>query len=201
MDHRKLPNLGCFGSMIYRSKNLAPTKPFVIFDRDGTLIDHVHHLVDPNQVKLKEGLVECLQILKSDGFRFGIVSNQSVVARGIGSISDVQQVNDMIANGIKRFDLDFIFTYICPHLPDSGCTCRKPEISLGLRAIEEHGLDPNLSYMVGDQESDMLFGKKLGCKTVQLQNTGGVSPFADYYSGSLKNAAEWILADRARLEN
>ena len=186
--------------MIYGSKNLAPTKPFVIFDRDGTLIEHVHHLVDSNQVKLKEGLVECLQMLKSKGFSFGIVSNQSVVARGIGSISDVQKVNDVLKNALKSLDLEFAFIYVCPHLPDSGCSCRKPEISLGLRAIGEYGLDPNLSYMVGDQESDLLFGKNLGCKTVQIQNNGEVSEFADYYSGSLKNAAEWILADSARLE-
>mgnify|MGYP000061057505 CR=1 FL=1 len=90
------------------------------------------------------------------------------------------------------------FVYFCPHLPDDGCSCRKPEIGLGQSAIEEHHLDPSISFMVGDQECDMLFGRNLGCKTIQLQGSADNSAFADYYSETLEGAARWIMAEKDR---
>jgi histidinol phosphatase-like enzyme len=47
--------------------------------------------------------------------------------------------------------------------------------------------------MIGDQESDLIFGKNLGCKTIQIQGNAKISPFADYYSVTLEDAAKWIL--------
>ena len=52
---------------------------FVIFDRDGTLIEHVPHLVDPELVQIKEDLGKALLLLQSYDFKFGIISNQSVI--------------------------------------------------------------------------------------------------------------------------
>ena len=57
--------------------------PFVIFDRDGTLIEHIHYLVDPNLVKFKKDIVPSLISLKNTGFKFGIITNQSVIGRGL----------------------------------------------------------------------------------------------------------------------
>lgn len=167
---------------------------FVLFDRDGTLIEHKHHLVNPDFVEFKQDLFESLQLLKQAGFKFGIISNQSVIARGLATSSDVEIINSKIINYLQPLGITFDFIYYCPHLPTAGCDCRKPDIGLGLKAISEHHLDPTQSYMVGDQESDVLFGKKLGCTTVQLQGIAEKSVYADYHSETLTRAAKWILA-------
>ena len=54
---------------------------FVIFDRDGTLINLVHHLVHPELVQPKNDLGPALQLLQNYDFKFGIISNQSVIGR------------------------------------------------------------------------------------------------------------------------
>ena len=46
---------------------------FVIFDRDGTLIDHVHHLVNPGLVQTKSDLGQALRLLQNYDFKFGII--------------------------------------------------------------------------------------------------------------------------------
>jgi D-glycero-D-manno-heptose 1,7-bisphosphate phosphatase len=94
------------------------------------------------------------------------------------------------------FGIVFDFIYFCPHLPSEGCDCRKPAISLGLKAVAEHQLDPSQSFMVGDQESDMLFGRNLGCSTIQVKGNAQKSSFADYYSDTLESAAKWILTKK-----
>ena len=184
------------GQRLISKEDTQLNKAFVLFDRDGTLIEHVHHLINPNLVQFKNDLQSSLQILEKVGYRFGIISNQSVVGRGLASISDVEKVNTKIIDFLKPFGIIFDFVYFCPHLPGIGCGCRKPAISLGLKAIAEHQLDPSQSFMVGDQESDLLFGKNLGCTTIQVQGNGAKSSFADYYSDTLKGAAKWILTKK-----
>ena len=171
---------------------------FVIFDRDGTLIRHIHHLVDSDLVEIKSDLGTALQLLHKSNFRFGIVSNQSVISRGLATHSEVEKINAKISNFLKPLGIFFDFIYYCPHLPSDGCECRKPAIGLGQKAIIEHNLDPKMSFMVGDQEEDMLFGRNFGCKTVQVQGDADRSEFADYYSDTLESAARWILSEKDR---
>jgi len=165
----------------------------VIFDRDGTLIDHVHHLVNLQLVKFKTDLGPALQSLTAAGFKLGIITNQSVIGRGLGTLQEVERINTSIEQHLKAFDVAFDFIYICPHLPEEGCDCRKPQLAMGLRAVREIQLNPEQSFMVGDNESDMIFGRALGCSTVQVGANSQKSLNVDYDAVSLKDAADWII--------
>jgi histidinol-phosphate phosphatase family protein len=168
-------------------------KAFVIFDRDGTIIDHIHHLRDPGLVRIKEDLVESLVRLQAASFSFGLITNQSVIARGMATHEEVATVNNVILKQLSEKGICFEFVYICPHMPGEGCECRKPRIELGRRAIIEHEMDPSLSYVIGDQESDLIFAKTLGCTAIQVLGNAEQSGYADYYSSSLNNAVTWII--------
>ena len=65
---------------------------------------------------------------------------------------------------------------------------------MGLRAISEHQLIPNSTFMVGDRESDMEFAKELGFRAVQLRSDLKNSPSSDYCTDTLDDAANWILS-------
>jgi D-glycero-D-manno-heptose 1,7-bisphosphate phosphatase len=169
--------------------------PYVIFDRDGTLIEHIPHLVDTSKIKFKPDLVQGLLKLKDAGFRFGIITNQSVVARGLASFEKVNEINSVILQFLAANEVEIDFVLVCPHTSSDSCECRKPRIGLGITAVKDFRLQPSVSYMVGDQESDIIFGKALGCKSIQLQGNAEKSEFADYYSKGLISAAEWIVSD------
>ena len=169
--------------------------PFVIFDRDGTLIEHIHYLVDPNLVKFKIDLVPSLISLKNMGFKFGIITNQSVIGRGLADYQTVNKINKKITEYLELHQILTTFVLICPHTPNDNCDCRKPKTLLGEKAKSDFGVNIEKSYYVGDQESDMEFGKKLGCKVVQLVGNSGFSPLADKHSASLTEVAEWIIQD------
>jgi D-glycero-D-manno-heptose 1,7-bisphosphate phosphatase len=169
-------------------------KAFVIFDRDGTIIDHVHHLKDPELVRIKLDLVESLSKLRKAGFGLGMVTNQSIIGRGIATHQEVNAINEKVFNHLASHHLAFDFVYICPHLDEDNCECRKPALKLGQRAIIEHDLTPAQSYVIGDQESDLIFGKNLGCSTIQVKANAEKSGYADYYSETLSQAVNWILS-------
>ena len=78
--------------------------PFVIFDRDGTLIEYVHYLVDPNLVKFKEDIIQSFISLQKNGFKFGVITNQSVIGRGLADYQTVNKINNKLSLIIKNLD-------------------------------------------------------------------------------------------------
>lgn len=167
---------------------------YVIFDRDGTLIDHVPYLNKADLVRFKPDLISSLQKLQKYGFKFGIISNQSAIGRGLATFEDVIEINSKISLYLQENHIRIQFSWFCPHTPSDNCGCRKPLLGLGLKALSTFNLNPEKSYMVGDQESDILFGRNLGCKTIYIgDNSGSVS--ADYSTNELILAANWIIQD------
>jgi D-glycero-D-manno-heptose 1,7-bisphosphate phosphatase len=173
---------------------------YVIFDRDGTLIDYVHHLVDPNLVAYKNDLIVALTKLQERGFKFGIITNQSVIGRGLASLETVNEINRQILDYLRIHNIEMQFVLLCPHLEQIGCQCRKPNPGLGHVAEKSFGVMLPKSYVVGDQESDLRFGKNLNCKVVQVHTELQISPLADFFSGTLTGAADWIIQDSKREE-
>jgi len=174
------------------------TDKFVIFDRDGTLIDHVHHLVHLNQVKIKDDAIKALNNLKDFGFKFGVITNQSVIGRGLASSNQIEEINSYILKYFLNNNIAFEFFWICPHVPEENCICRKPNIALGKKAISEFNLSPKESYFVGDQETDMQFSKNLGFVPVQISEVSNKSKIAAHSSNSLLGAVTWIIDDVKR---
>jgi histidinol-phosphate phosphatase family protein len=166
-----------------------------MFDRDGTLIEHVPHLIDPQEIRFKPDLVSGLVALRDSGFLFGMVTNQSVVGRGLATLEQVNEINSIIVDHLAKHELTFEFVLLCPHTPSDGCGCRKPNIGLGIKAVRDFDLFPEVSYMVGDQESDIVFGRNLGCRVVQVKGNTEKSELTDYYSDNLDCAAAWIIND------
>ncbi len=102
-----------------------------------------------------------------NGFKFGIITNQSVIARGLANYQTVNKINAKIIEYLESHQILIAFILICPHAPNDNCDCRKPKTLLGEKAKLDFDIDIEKSYYVGDQESDMEFGKKLRCKVVQ----------------------------------
>ena len=169
------------------------SKPYVIFDRDGTIIKFIHYLFDPNLVELSENSIPGLLALKLEGFIFGIISNQSIINRGLATVAQVESVNSRVEELLKLSGISCEFFLYCPHTPEDLCSCRKPEPKLGLVAIKEFEIDPSASFMVGDQPSDVIFGHAIGCRSIQVGDSVNKSQEDDFIAADIVSAAEWII--------
>ena len=167
---------------------------FIIFDRDGTLIEHEHYLIDPKLIRISEKTILGLKILNSCGVNFGIITNQSVIGRGIASTEQVEAVNKEMLEQFKSSGIVFEFVYYCPHDPINMCGCRKPEIMLGLRAINEYQINVEKSYMIGDMDTDIKFGNSLNLSTIKISDR--ISDIADFTSLDLLDAAICIVGQK-----
>lgn len=188
----------------------------VFLDRDGVLIEDVDLLVRPDQATLIDGVAAALRKLSTAGFRLVMVTNQTVVARGLSTLSQVQKVHRridamLLADGGPVLD----GRYVCPHHPHATlpryrvlCDCRKPRHGLLLRAAHEHGLDLRASFFVGDRLTDIATGAAAGCRTVLVGSGRHAAPpivtvdplddrlAADHECAALPEAADYILSLR-----
>lgn len=165
----------------------------VFLDRDGTLCEDRGYLSRWEDFKVFPDVSE-LNLLKSQGFKLIGITNQSGIARGIVSEDFVRQVNNVF---IERYGFDGF--YYCPHHPDEGCSCRKPGPGMALKARDEHGLDLQASYVIGDKEADMLLARAIGATAVLvLTGEARESENARFRARDLKEAVRFILDNEKR---
>jgi D-glycero-D-manno-heptose 1,7-bisphosphate phosphatase len=142
----------------------------LFLDRDGTVIEELGYLSDPDQVRLLPGSVEALASLQAEGWKLVIVSNQSGVGRRLITADQMDAVQRRFLEIVRGHGIQITASYMCIHTPDEGCECRKPSPFLLHRAAKEYSIDLQSSWMIGDREGDILCGKNAGCSTIWLRN-------------------------------
>lgn len=134
----------------------------VLFDRDGTLIDNVPYLADPEGVRPVAGARQALTELRRRGVAVGVVSNQSGVARGLISPDALRRVNARVEELLGPFDT----WQVCPHGVDDGCSCRKPAPGMVEQAARELGVRPDQCVLIGDIGADVDAALAAGARAV-----------------------------------
>jgi len=140
----------------------SPRLRAILFDRDDTLIEDVPYNGDPDRVRPMLRAHDALQLARRAGLRTGVVSNQSGIARGILTSVQVDAVNAQVERMLGPFD---VWRY-CPHGPDDGCRCRKPQPGMIVSAARELGLSPAEVAMVGDIGADVEAAAAAGARGV-----------------------------------
>lgn len=171
---------------------------FVVLDRDGTLIVERNYLADPNQVALLPGAVAALQRFRDMGLGLVVVTNQSGVGRGLFTLEQMQRVHERMVELLQAEGVTLDGIYFCPHTPETGCACRKPNSGLIHQAVQELGFTPVDSFVIGDKPCDIELGKAIGATTL-LVRTGYGEQFAaagntgaDHVVDDLTQAADTI---------
>lgn len=142
-------------------------QPAVFIDRDGVINRN-----PPNYVKTWEEflfLPEALTALSQMAllpWPIVIITNQSVVGRGIIALETLNVIHSRMVGEIQQAGGRINGIFVCPHSPEEGCQCRKPEPGLILRASKELDLNLSQSVLVGDSCSDILASLRAGVQPV-----------------------------------
>ena len=179
----------------------------VFLDRDGTILKDCDYLSNPDHIRVYKGVIPALKNLKKKGWRLVIGTNQSGIGRGYFTVKEMEKVHRRLFSIFKKDGLVMDMVVFCPHGPNDGCDCRKPGQGMIRKAAKRFNLDLEQCVAVGDKESDILWGKRAGARTVLVLTGSGrkvrdarrVKP--DYVARSLSYAVKWILKngnDRAK---
>lgn len=171
---------------------------FVLLDRDGTLIDERHYLARVEEVTLLPATARGLRLLNHIGMGLAVLTNQSGLSRGFFDQTTLNAIHGRLTRLLANQGVPLAGIYVCPHAPDDGCDCRKPQPGLALRAAAELQFDPAKSFVIGDKPCDIELGRRLGATTFLVRTGYGSHAEqqglrADYIVDDLLAAARIIL--------
>jgi D-glycero-D-manno-heptose 1,7-bisphosphate phosphatase len=175
-------------------------KPYVLLDRDGTLIVERNYLSDPEQVELLPGAAVGLRRFTELGFGLVVVTNQSGLGRGYFGWPALHAVHDRMKAMLSAEGVVFDGIYVCPHTPDDHCDCRKPKPGLINQAVADLGFDPRNCFVIGDKPCDIDLGRGVGAQTVLVRTGYGskheieLTLRLNFVADNLTDAAEAIAA-------
>lgn len=165
----------------------------VILDRDGTIVIDRNYLCDAAGLQFLPGAIEGLRSMHEQGYRLIVITNQSGVGRGMFSLEALQLMNLRLQQMIEDQGARLERVYFCPHRPEEHCLCRKPNTQLLWEAAAELGFEPSQAVVIGDKDSDVEFGKRVGAVTMLVtpRDALGQSPASrpDYRVQDLQQAA------------
>jgi len=183
----------------------------IFLDRDGVINKLVHNpdtgeYESPHYEKdleLCPGVLPALKRLKEEGYLLFLVSNQPSYAKGKTSLENIKAIHQRFHGFVYDYGVEFTEYFYCYHHPRGivpeytcYCKCRKPEPYFLLKAKEDHGLDMDSSWLIGDRDSDIFCGQSAGVRTILIngkyseQKTGESHP--DFIAYSLEEAVTII---------
>lgn len=180
----------------------------VFIDRDGVINLDVGHLSNIDDFKLLENVSKAIESLNAAGYLVICVTNQPVLARGELTEDNLSLIHMKMETELGKGGAYLDQIYYCPHHPDTGfageitklkiqCECRKPKPGMLLQAIDDFGIDPSLSWMIGDHIRDIVAGKAVGARTIKVGSNSSLErenqDLIDYHCDGLLTASELIL--------
>lgn len=153
--------------------------PVLFLDRDGTVNVDMgkSYLNHPDKTLLIPGAGRAILKAKNAGFKIGIITNQAGVAKGFTPKENLplihQKLEGLIAREAGVSDFRFDDIRMCMHHPDEKCRCRKPEVQMLEEAIAALNADVKRSFFIGDKETDLLCGDRLGVRSILVRTGNG----------------------------
>lgn len=154
-------------------RSQAPTLPALFLDRDGVIIENRANYVRRwSDVSIFPQALTALARLHTWPGKIIIVTNQSVVGRGLIPRQRADDINERLIAEITRAGGRIDAVYMCPHAPADNCECRKPKPGLLTRATNRFHIDIRASIMIGDALTDIDAASAAGINIAALVRTG-----------------------------
>lgn len=149
----------------------------LFLDRDGVInVDkgYVHRIDD---FEFVPGIFEFCHAAVEKGFRLFVVTNQSGIGRGYYTEADFSHLTAWMCGVFRDNGLAIEHVYYCPHHPTDAkgvylkdCACRKPKSGMLIDAINEFGINPQQSLLVGDSDTDIVAAEGAGVRGVKVES-------------------------------
>ena len=140
----------------------------LFIDRDGTLIHEPEDFqVDAiDKVRLVEDVIPSLLEIRKHGYHFVMITNQDGLGTDAFPQADFDAPHTLMMSLFESQGISFDEVFICPHLPEKQCECRKPRTGLLTRYLAANDIDLSSSAVIGDRETDIQLAERIGVEGI-----------------------------------
>lgn len=148
----------------------------VLLDRDGVInFDSPDYILAPDQWQPIPGSLAAIARLYAAGIAVAIVSNQSGLGRGMMDQQTFNAIHAKMMLAIEQAGGFISHVAYCPHGPDDGCVCRKPEPGMVIESLAALGLSdsPADALFIGDSVRDVEAAGAAGVQAMLVRSGYG----------------------------
>lgn len=167
----------------------------LFLDRDGVINERKMggYIESVEEFKFLPKVVSTIAELSRYFKHVFVVTNQQGIGKGIMTECNVLEIHDYMVEAIENVGGSISNCYFAPELRTARSNMRKPNPGMALKAKEEFPeVDFNKSIMVGDSDSDIVFGMNLGMKTVRIKTIEPIGVESDLTLNGLRELIEFI---------
>ena len=154
---------------VRRPPTKVGARPALFLDRDGTVIQEIGDLHEPEKVKLIPGAGAVIAAANRAGWPVVIVTNQSGIGRGVFTWAQFASVQAAVMGALAAENAAIDMVLACGYHPEKGQgryrsahSWRKPGPGMVLAAAERLNIDLARSWIMGDNAIDMEAGRDAG---------------------------------------
>jgi len=140
----------------------------IFLDRDGTINVDYGYVHEIDKLDFIPGVIDGLKLLQDNGYLLIIVTNQSGIGRGMFDLEAYNKFNDYMLEQLEKEDIHITDVFMCPHIDQDNCECRKPKLKLFYDAIKKYDIDIANSYAIGDKTRDLSLCNKENIKGILI---------------------------------
>lgn len=162
------PQVGA--DLIWAERRAEPRPaPALFLDRDGVIVEEVHHLRRPDDVRLIPGVVDVVAAANARDLHVVIVTNQSGIGQGLFDWPDFAAVQARILSELAAGGARIDAVMACPFHPNAepryahpDHPARKPNPGMLQAAATMLRIELGASWIVGDHARDIDAGRRAG---------------------------------------
>jgi len=180
--------------------DLQIAKDWTLFlDRDGVINEELHeaYVNHLHEFVFYPNAAEAIAMLSPHFYKTIIVTNQKGVGRGLTQVDELDRIHHHMVTEVEKAGGSIHKIYYCPDLENDSPN-RKPNPGMAFQALAHFPeIDLGKSIMIGNNASDMHFGRNAGiCCNILLTTTKpleAVDPsLYDFHFPSLFEAASFL---------
>ncbi|QCB47076.1 D-glycero-beta-D-manno-heptose 1,7-bisphosphate 7-phosphatase [Hydrogenophaga sp. PAMC20947] len=181
----------------------------LILDRDGTLNrSRDDYVASPDEWEALPGALEAVARLNQGGWRVVIATNQSGIGRGLFDMASLNAIHAKMHRQLAAVGGRLEAVFFCPHAPEDGCHCRKPEPGLFEQIGQRFGVPLADVRVAGNALRHVQAGAAAGCATHllltgqsehlrEVDDAAIDAPPSTQVHEDLSAFADWLLAQDA----
>jgi D-glycero-D-manno-heptose 1,7-bisphosphate phosphatase len=146
----------------------------VLLDRDGVLNqDRDDSIKSPDELVVFAGAPAAVARLNRAGVKVAVVSNQSVVGRGIILPARLDEIHAALAARLAVGGAALDALLFAPDAPDRATDRRKPGPGMLREAMARFAVVPDDTVMIGDQPTDAEAAQRAGVGFILVRTGKG----------------------------
>src|SRR5574337_550249 len=146
----------------------------VILDRDGVInYDSDAYIKSPAEWVPIPGSLAAIARLHRAGFAVTVATNQAGVARGLFDLAMLDAIHRRMQTAVAQAGGSLAGIFYCPHGPEDGCDCRKPQPGLLKTISEQLHVDLRGVPVIGDSLRDIEAAERVNARPILVLTGSG----------------------------